>query len=455
MRDKKIIYFFCILIAIGLLFQFMRSFHVDELEGIHTAWKITQGEVIYRDFFQHHHPFSYYLIVPIIMLFGETITTLFMCRMVFLSIELITCYYIYLLALLIYHEKSTALASIILLLGFRVFMSCGFQIRPDTPMMLFEVLSVYNLLLFFNTNQKKNLLISAISLSLSLLFLQKALIFCSYIFCLLLYRTYRKQTPVANLLFFSVTFFLTLAPFFFYYFYNNQLNLYFTLNWLLNAHVIPPPESRFLESHLLLLLASFVPVSFFLHGLWAIKSVSYKNYLRFLAIGLLLVTPLYPLAFPWYIIPSLPYIAMIGAYALRKTTDSQPNLSCILLTLLTVIMVSSNISLHSNKPLAKQLKDLDYALSVTTKQDYVLEGQFIRASIFRKDADYFWFNVAPHYGTLNGYQYLTGYHYDPYDLLEKYKPKLINIDAFENLEDHRLLDHYVPTEIVNVWIRIN
>ena len=45
-------------IAIPLLLSsaVRRVFDRDEIETIHSAWKMTAGETLYVDFFQHHHP---------------------------------------------------------------------------------------------------------------------------------------------------------------------------------------------------------------------------------------------------------------------------------------------------------------------------------------------------------------------------------------------------------------
>jgi hypothetical protein len=56
----------------GLAFAgaWLRVFDHDELEAVHTAWKMWTGERIYIDFFQHHHPLFYRLLIPVLDLFG-------------------------------------------------------------------------------------------------------------------------------------------------------------------------------------------------------------------------------------------------------------------------------------------------------------------------------------------------------------------------------------------------
>ena len=58
----------------------LASLNHDELEAVHTAWKTVQGEVIYADFFQHHHPLFYAWLAPVIMLSGERAATVVACR---------------------------------------------------------------------------------------------------------------------------------------------------------------------------------------------------------------------------------------------------------------------------------------------------------------------------------------------------------------------------------------
>ena len=55
--------FICFCVAIYYA-SARRKYDVDEIEAFHTAWKISVGERIYEDFFQHHHPLLYYLLRP-------------------------------------------------------------------------------------------------------------------------------------------------------------------------------------------------------------------------------------------------------------------------------------------------------------------------------------------------------------------------------------------------------
>ena len=57
------------------VFFHMRVFNYDAIETIHSAWKISQGEKIYVDFDQPHHPGLYFFLAPIIAWSGDHLGT--------------------------------------------------------------------------------------------------------------------------------------------------------------------------------------------------------------------------------------------------------------------------------------------------------------------------------------------------------------------------------------------
>src|SRR5688572_6087265 len=44
----------------------VRRFNPDEFEHLHAAWAMAQGQVPYRDFFQHHPPLLYVALAPVL-----------------------------------------------------------------------------------------------------------------------------------------------------------------------------------------------------------------------------------------------------------------------------------------------------------------------------------------------------------------------------------------------------
>ncbi|MEZ4548254.1 MAG: hypothetical protein R3B51_11290 [Thermodesulfobacteriota bacterium] len=63
-------------------FSISKRLDPDEIEHAHTTWLIWQGKEIYIDFFQHHHPFLSYMLVPVVNAFGASIETIMVERRV-------------------------------------------------------------------------------------------------------------------------------------------------------------------------------------------------------------------------------------------------------------------------------------------------------------------------------------------------------------------------------------
>jgi len=136
------------LIIFGILLVFIfygsmfRGFLVDEYEVVHTAWKIAQGEKIYIDFFQHHHPFLYYSLVPIILITGDDVIVLMIARMIMFILLVGVAVSTYCIAKSVYKKKEIALLSTTFLLSTLPIINRAIEIRPDTPQVLFGLLSV-------------------------------------------------------------------------------------------------------------------------------------------------------------------------------------------------------------------------------------------------------------------------------------------------------------------------
>lgn len=57
-----------------------RGIDPDELEHLHAAFCVSQGQLPYRDFFEHHAPALYFAAWPAFALFGPTLQTLWVLR---------------------------------------------------------------------------------------------------------------------------------------------------------------------------------------------------------------------------------------------------------------------------------------------------------------------------------------------------------------------------------------
>ncbi len=121
--------------VLGLYVLYMSalaSLNHDELEAVHTAWKTVQGEVIYADFFQHHHPLFYAWLAPVIMLSGERAATVVACRIATLPFFAGIIAAAWMLARRLFDKRTALVAAACLLLSWP-FLYEATEIRPERP----------------------------------------------------------------------------------------------------------------------------------------------------------------------------------------------------------------------------------------------------------------------------------------------------------------------------------
>ena len=58
---------------------------MDHAEHIHAAWLVWQGQVPYRDFFEHHNPLFWYVLAPFVAAFYKNALVLYAARVVSLG----------------------------------------------------------------------------------------------------------------------------------------------------------------------------------------------------------------------------------------------------------------------------------------------------------------------------------------------------------------------------------
>ncbi len=503
----------CVILLVVLLggialLSLKRVFGQDEFEAVHTAWKILAGEKIYVDFFQHHHPFFYYCLTGPVALFGETAGTLVIIRLICLSMPLLTMFVTYRLCTLIFNNKHISLISVVLLASAFIFVESSIEIRPDVPQTLFGVLSFYFLFSYFERTRVSSLVLSAVFLGISFLFLQKAVFAGGVIGVVLLVALWRKNIGFGQLVIFAGCFFVTVLPYFLYLIFTNTLDEYWTFNWLLNMRFM----NRFsaFGGFGLLLSSSTLLMVFYSLGVVRMPKTGNRGRVIWVSLGLLGSVLLVRSPYNQYFMLAIPFIAIVAANALWSVFKSESKFAeglligatviaicyivygtegwfwvvgltavvgaVILLAwlfyldaevkhrwlpyvvLLSMVLPATKIFNRSADDNGGQLALVDYVLSVTQPDDHVYDGN-VTFNLFRKDIDYFWYSVRPDrpgipYGALTTYQQqITDYHYDVYESIERFKPKVIGpfyIDA----DDLRIKADYVESDIAGgIYIR--
>ncbi len=168
-----------ILVLAILFFQLSlartRSFDPDEFQHAHSAFLISQGQIPYRDYFEHHPPLLHFAMAPVIARLhperdgAAAFNTLLVLRVLLWSIAFLAAIAHHILARRLLGSLGAALASLLLWSTLLVFEKT-IEIRPDTP--AFALLQVA-LLLLSRGGAVKNTLAACSALGLGLLFTQK------------------------------------------------------------------------------------------------------------------------------------------------------------------------------------------------------------------------------------------------------------------------------------------
>ncbi len=444
-----------ILISI-IFYSYNRNFDKDEFEHIHTAWKILQGQEIYIDFFQHHHPFFDYLIVPVIHTFGTTINSIFISRymMLFMTGGILAATYF--LSLRVFKNAEIGVISVILTATAATFYIKAIEIRPDVLQTLTGLLSIYFLFVYYDKKSSGGLIASSALLAISFLVLQKSVVLIIPIGALLLYDLYKKRLRLKLVALYALIFLVCVLPYYIYLLLNGSFEQYFVMNWLVNYHM--PQLFGRLESLLLTFRENIITiVLYFIGVLTLIRSGTER---RFVILSLaLLILPLLMFKNLWrqYYMPAIPLVGIIASYALYSTFNSKWSRLIVILGAIYVplwFMHNNGFFNMDNKKQAEQLDKIEYVLSITDEDDKVYDGD-IMFNVFRDDIDYFWFCSGYPY-CLGAYKKVAEYQYNIFELISTQKPKVISTYGIPSFNDIRIKNRYrVSDKYPDLLIRVD
>jgi 4-amino-4-deoxy-L-arabinose transferase-like glycosyltransferase len=447
------IIFACILVSIFFYSQNI-YFDRDELEHIHTAWKIARGQKIFTDFFQHHHPFFDYMITPIINTYGSTIETLLVGRYIMLVLTACILAVTYVLAVEVFKNREVGVLGLILTSATTAFFMKSIEIRPDVPEILTGLLAIYFFFVYYDKRSSWNLIASGVFLAASFLFLQKAMVLIIPIGGILIYDVLKKRMPLRDAALYAAAFFAALLPYYIYLVIDGSFVRYFEMTWIVNFY-IPQLFSRF-GSVATLIRENTVTCVFYFVGVIALLR-SGKEW-RFAALSLcLLVLPVILFKNLWkqYYLPAVPPAAIVAGYAVHSIFNSR--LTRLIVILGAIYLPLSYMHNHgffnmNDDKRRAQLDKIEYVLSITREGDKVYDGSAL-FNVFRDDIDYFWFCVSYPY-CLYAYQRFADYPYNIYELIATEKPKVISGTGIHSFDDIRIKYKYRVSDMYpDLYIR--
>lgn len=425
-----------------------RVFNQDELEAIHSGWRVLQGERPYVDFFQHHHAYLYYVLARVIDLVGETTNAVIAARLVHYTLLCGMLGVTWALAVELF-DRRTAPAAVLILATTVVFVEKAIEVRPDVPQTL---LGLAGFLLFVRhgrTRSTTTLVLAAVALGLSFLFLQKSLFLIGLVALAGAARVVAGYMTLRELAIAAAALLLTLLPDYAWLASQGALATYWDLNWRFNlpqsdafSPVFGLVES-YRESTVLWLFALVGAVTC-LRG-WR------QRELALVAAGLLVSLFLVKRPWPQYYMVLLPLLSVVAAHSVYTLLAPREALATAVLLLGTVpgVYELAVDKMYTNE---RQLRGIEYVLSVTEPGDAVHDGAST-VNLFRPDLDYFWFGVSDD-RLLERYRELIGdYDYDATALVRELRPKVITTVAVD-IDDPVVAELYAPSPgFKNLYLR--
>lgn len=449
----------CLISALVFYAAFLKYFHNDEIEHIHSAWYVKNSFVPYRDFFQHHNPLLWYLIVPVLYLFGDSLPALLAARFFMVIVVLGIAFLTYLTSTAISRCRETGLIAVVLLFSTITFLEKGIEIRPDVPEIFFGMLSIYLLIRFFNDRHDNYLLYSGLSAAVSFLFLQKTIFLLLSYLIIFSYGLIKKEIRVRSVFYFAGGFLPALLVFAVCLHLSGALHDYYLTNILVNFHhfgstelsfKLLNPFMHFISRRFWLLLVGAVPVILLFRDK---RSPAALKILFLIGLVELFSLSLYSHTYKHFFLFSLAIFCIIGSHFLMRVLDCFKTSAANRLALFTLLLSSAVPfliinSLHSNRP---QFEKMRYVLNVTKDTDFVHDG-VNTFNLFRRDLHYFWFQLGI---GLKSYNKATGNKYGDYDacrLVRSKKPKIISGIKLD-FDQCGLWTLYDPTPFKYTYIR--
>ena len=391
-----------LLCGVLVLLAFSTSIHrwlgPDEFEHVHSAWYITAGYRPYTDFFQLHHPLLWYFLAPFLRVFGCSVHTVLILRMVMFLFAMGIAYSTYLISQRMSLSKDAGLFSVILLLSVVMFVERAIEIRPDVPQVFFGMISIYALMRYFQSKNLKDIVIAAITCSLSFMFLQKTIFLLIAYAGIFAFRFLKGQTSLRPLLWFSVSFCLPLSFFLTsVVLMSGSLRAYYITTVALNIDRSLVSFSPFVNVKAALVLNCLFWMLAFFSLAYTLVSKRMSEDMKLLTfIGATLLFSVFLVKHPYeqYFMQAIPLLSVVigGSFdSLQRKynlTEAQ-KLTVVLVVIAIPILWLSFLGLRNTN--GGQLEKANYVLRNSGESDLIYDGsnQF---NLYRRDLHYFWYN---------------------------------------------------------------
>jgi hypothetical protein len=446
-------FLFVILVVLALLtlsLSINRAFWDDEIEHIHASWYVHNGQVPYRDFFEHHHPLLWFLLAPVISILGEGLAVLAVARLLMLLMAAGIAFLTWRIARRVGGDAQAGLLAVAILFANFMFIPCVMEVRPDVPMVFLALAAVERLLAHAQDGRLPRLLAAAFLAALSFLFLQKSLFLAGAMIAWLVVRAGSGRVRPSHLAAAAGAFVMPLLAFGAWLALSGAWGDYVLCNWLLNLERTGSGQWPVILRLALVNLAFWVAVLPALLRTWrARKADPALGALLLFALAALAAPALSPSVGDRYFLLPLPLLSVSVGLWLRDLRLDQARAALFLMTVVALPFLFS-LSFPMN---GAQLEKAAYVLRLSRPDEKVFDGRN-DFNLFRPDLHYFWFQTGPG-ELLDAYRRRRGgprADHDPCRLVSEQEPRFIGYSQGD-WASCGFWRAYVPTPFVGLFSR--
>lgn len=403
---------------------------MDHAEHLHAAWLVWQGEVPYRDFFEHHNPLLWFLLAPLTAVFYQNALILYVGRVVSAIAYGIVFAGAYKVCRRFLAMSGRAFAvAVVFYFIIPENLYLLFELQPDQFMLAALFWGIYFLFSYVETKKALELNVAFLLFIISFLFLQKAVLLLAYVGVYVCYLLYKKELSWTVLLRALIAPALCVFVLYIYLFYTNSLNLYLLFNYDLNFWMQKfYGDGRIFENLTERIILPAVAVMT-LHTFLA-NGNEYRNVLAGIAFanyGSLFLTGA-PFN-QYFIFVNIVSAIVAGDYVADKLSYKRVQLLVIALLGIGVFVWYHKLP---NKYFSEYYNAHKYVMAQTTDDDQIMNSVMVFYNIYGRNVSYYWFG----YGNITPVAYLL-YEYEeefnPDKIIYEQRPKFVSKAVYKNL----------------------
>jgi len=424
----------------------------DNIEHIHSSFLVANGNIPYKDFFQHHNPLMWYLFAPLVKVFEyNTVIIEIVCFISFL-IFLKSLVYVYKINVEFLNNKFYGwIACLLIFVPLQKLYAIDF--RPDNFMIFALMGGIYYYFKYLRDKKWQELSIAGIWFLISFLFAQKAVFPLAVIGATGVWFLYKKEIKLNDFYKAMIAPLCGALAFLFYLYYYDMIGLYYKANYTFNLELVKGFElNKIIELSLYFKIIIIGGVCGVIYALFS-KNV-YLKIIGILFISELLQRRLYFSPFAYYYWLLIYLGAMMFAGVLSKL-DEKNRLIRVCIVIMVSYFLANAVSFQGKNVLKK--RDVVYLPDFISTQinrcDYVFNGDGLMYNLFGKDPHYYWQLI----GQLDVVGEKVGIYPKPNmnELILKYKPKVLfgnnYFNKFSEESGRHEIVHYIDKNIINTY----